>query len=174
MNIRFLLVSTLAALFVSGCGQKDPNATSASGSSAAPASASTPVPAKAAGPRVIEITANDAMKFNLATIEATAGEQLKIVLTNVGNMPKEAMGHNLVLLKAGTDAAAYAAAAMGAKDTDYLPPALKDQVIGATKLLGPRKSDEFTFTVPAAGQYTFLCSFPAHFVVGMKGTLIVK
>ena len=31
-----------------------------------------------------------------------------------------------------------------------------------------------TFTAPAAGNYIFLCTFPGHYVAGMKGTLTVK
>jgi azurin len=159
MNNRFPLASILVALVLSGCGQKD----------SAPAAA-----APAAGPRVIEITANDTMKFSLVTIEARAGEELKVVLTNAGTQPKEIMGHNWVLLKAGSDAAAFSAAATTAKDTDFVPPALKDQIIAHIGTLGPRKSGEVTFTAPAPGEYPFLCSFPAHYAIGMKGTLIVK
>ena len=115
------------------------------------------------------------MKFNVQTIEAKPGEQLKVVLTNVGTQPKEVMGHNWVLLKKGADPAAFNAAAVAAKATDYIPPALKDQVVAHTALLGPRKSDEITFTVPnEPGDYPFLCSFPAHYQVGMKGVLTVK
>lgn len=129
----------------------------------------------AAAPRTIEITGNDQMKFSVTAIEAKPGEELKIVFKNIGTLPKEAMGHNWVLLKAGSDAAAFATAAVAAKDKEYIPEALKAQVVAHTKLLGPRQTDEITFKVPdAAGSYPFLCSFPAHFVVGMKGTLTVK
>lgn len=114
------------------------------------------------------------MKFSTDKIEAKAGEQLKVVLKNTGTLPKEAMAHNWVLLKPGSDPAAFCAAAMTAKDTDYIPPALKDQVIANVALLGPGKSGEVTFTAPAPGDYTWLCSFPPHFQVGMKGTLTVK
>ena len=114
------------------------------------------------------------MKFSVTTIEAKAGEDLKVILTNAGTLPKEAMGHNWVLLTADADAAAFVAAAMTAKDTDYVPASLAGQVIAKTALLGPRKSDEVSFKAPAPGTYVFLCSFPAHFMVGMKGTLIVK
>jgi len=160
MKIRFLLLPTLLSLLLAGCGQKD-TATAA----AKPA---------AAGPRVIEITANDTMKYSVTTIEAKAGEQLKVVLTNAGQLPKEAMGHNWVLLKAGSDSLAFSAAASTARETEYIPAALKDQIIANIGLLGPRKSGEAVFTVPAAGEYPFLCTFPAHFAVGMKGTLVVK
>ena len=161
MKFRLLLVSTFLALVVSGCGQKD----------AAPAAAAASAPA---GPRTVEITANDTMKYSVTTIEAKAGEQIKITLTNTGTLPKEAMGHNWVLLKAGTDVAAFSAASAAAKETEFIPPALKDQIIASIGLLGPRKSGEVVFTVPGPGEYQFLCTFPAHYQVGLKGTLIVK
>ena len=83
------------------------------------------------------------------------------------------MGHNWVLLKAGTDVAAFAAAAATAKDTDYVPASMKDKVIASIPVLGPKKSGEASFKAPAAGEYTFICSFPGHFAL-MKGTLTVK
>ncbi|HEY0944329.1 MAG TPA: plastocyanin/azurin family copper-binding protein, partial [Opitutaceae bacterium] len=61
------------------------------------------------------------------------------------------------------------------KATDYVPASLSDQVIAHTKLLGPKQSEELVIKVPAeAGDYTYLCSFPAHFIAGMKGVLVVK
>ena len=200
MNIR-LPLALFAALLIAGCGKKEsvpattaaaaataPSApsvaasatpTSAAAATSAPApaaaapAASAPAAAKSAGARVVEITANDQMKFSLATIEAKAGEQLKVVLTNIGTLPKEAMGHNWVLLTAGTDPMAFGMASMTAKDTDYIAPAMKDKVVAFVPVLGPKKSGETTFTVPAAGEYPFVCSFPGH-VALMKGVMIVK
>ena len=127
----------------------------------------------AAGPRVIEITANDQMQFNVTAITAKPGEELKVVLKNIGTLPKEAMGHNWVLLKAGVDVTAFATAAMMAKDTDYIPAAKKGDVIAATPVIGPKKEAEVVFKAPAAGTYNYICSFPGHFMI-MKGTLTVK
>ncbi len=170
MKTRSLFITLVAAFAAFGCGKKDAE-TGASGSAGGAAAAQE----QPAGARTIELTAGDNMKFNLQTIEAKPGEQLKIVLTNIGTQPKEVMGHNWVLLKKGADAAAFNAAAVTAKATEYIPEALKDQVVAHTALLGPRKSDEITFTVPSeTGDYPFLCSFPAHYQVGMKGTLVVK
>lgn len=179
MKIRLLFIPLFATLFVAGCGKKESSATGATaGGATAPSPASPPAgpaaPAPAAGARVIEITANDTMKFSVTAIEAKVGEELKIILTNIGTLPKEAMGHNLVVLKAGSDVTAFAAAAMMARDKDYIPEALKDQIIAHTALLGPRKSDEVTFKLTAAGVYPFVCSFPAHGMAGMKGTITVK
>jgi azurin len=162
LNLRLLCASALIALITSGCGQKD---------TSAPATAA----AAPAGPRTVEITAGDNMKYSLNAIEAKPGEQITVVLTNIGTQPKEVMGHNWILLKAGTDVEAFDKAAALAKATDYFPAELAGQVLAHIELLGPRKSAEVTFTAPTApGEYPFLCSFPAHFQVGMKGILTVK
>jgi azurin len=160
MKTKILFITALVALVTSGCGQKDSSASAA----AAPA-----------GPREVEITAGDTMKYSIAAIEAKPGEEIKVILTNVGTQPVEVMGHNWILLKAGTDVAAFDAAALNSKDTGYIPPALKDQIIAQIDLLGPRKSGEVTFKAPSVpGDYPFLCTFPAHYQVGMKGFLTVK
>jgi azurin len=128
-----------------------------------------------AAPRTIELTASDDMKYNTTTIEAKPGETIKIKLTPKGTMPKIAMSHNFVLLKIGTDAAAFVTAGASARATDYIAPDKKPQVIAATTLAGNGESVETTFKVPAAaGSYPFVCTFPGHFVAGMKGTLVVK
>jgi len=176
MNSRPLLAIVLTALLAAGCGQKDATAKSATTPAAATTDSATLTPTAAkATARTIEITAGDTMKFSVTSIEAKPGEELKVVLTNIGTQPKEVMGHNWILLKAGADVAAFSAAAVTAKATDYIPDALKDQIVAHTALLGPRKSDEVTFKVPTTpGDYPFLCSFPAHYQVGMKGILTVK
>lgn len=123
---------------------------------------------------MIEITGNDSMKYNLTSIEVAVGEEITIKLINVGTMPKQAMGHNLVVLKAGSDANAFSMAAASASATDYIPASLNDQVVDHTKMLGPKESDSITLTFSEAGEYPFICSFPAHFQVGMKGVITVK
>jgi azurin len=123
----------------------------------------------------IEISGNDSMKFNVTSFAVKPGEVVQVWLSNVGSLPKTVMGHNWVLLKAGADAAAYAAAAANAKDEDYEPKALAGEVIATIGLLGARQNGQVTFTAPSvAGAYTYLCSFPGHFQVGMRGTMTVK
>jgi azurin len=161
MKARLIFVSALVAVVTAGCGQKDSTSTAAA---AAPA-----------GPREIDITAGDTMKYDVTQIDAKPGEDLKVVLTNVGTQPVEVMGHDWVLLKAGSDVAAYDSAALTAKDTGYIPDALKGEVVAQIGLLGPRKSGEADFTAPTApGDYPYLCTFPAHYQTGMKGILTVK
>jgi azurin len=116
------------------------------------------------------------MKFSVTEITAKPGENLSVTLVNTGTTPKFSMGHNWVLLAAGVDAQAFVVGSAEAVTTDYIPgPPLKAQVLAATKLLGPKERDTVTFTAPTApGRYEFVCSFPGHFQVGMRGVLIVQ
>jgi azurin len=128
-----------------------------------------------AKPRIVDLTGNDQLKFNLTTIAAKPGETLRIRLKSTGTLPKIAMGHNFVLLAKGTDAAAFTKAAESAYQTGYIPPAMKAKVLAMTTLVGPGETAEVTFKVPATpGSYVYVCSFPGHFLAGMKGTLVVK
>lgn len=127
------------------------------------------------GARTVEITAGDNMKFDVTSIRAKPGERLHVVLKSTGTAPKIAMAHNFILLKPGTSALEFNNAAMTARDTDFIPPAMKDKVIASTGLAGPGETVDVTFTAPTKpGTYEYLCSFPGHYQVGMKGELIVK
>jgi azurin len=130
--------------------------------------------AAAAAGHTVELTADDAMKYNVTTINAKPGEQITIKLTNKGTMPKMAAAHNFVLLKKGTDLNAFTTAAVMAGQTDYIPAKFKDQIIASTKLAGPGETVQVSFKAPTApGEYQYICSFPGHFAT-MKGNLIVK
>ncbi len=159
---KSLVLSLIAAgLLLAGCGKNEPTA-------AAPAAAGN-------GPVTVELTAGDNMKYNLAQIDAKPGQEIKVILTNIGSMPKAAMAHNFVLLAKGADPKAFVDAAVAAAATDYIPAGQADKILARTKLLGPKQSDEISFKAPTEpGEYTFLCSFPAHYLSGMKGVLVVK
>jgi azurin len=167
---KYLVFSLVAgALALTACGKKEES--SAAAPASAPATAATAAPAVA----VLELTANDAMKFSVTHFEVAAGQDVKVILTNMGTMPKVAMGHNFVLLKKGSDVKAFADAAVAAAATEYIPASKTDQIVAHTKLLGPKQTDEITFKAPTEpGEYPFICSFPAHFLSGMKGVIVVK
>lgn len=123
----------------------------------------------------IEITGNDTMQFNSKVFEVAAGQEVTLVFKNLGKLPKAAMGHNVVVLKPGSDVMKFGGAAVAAAASEYIPQdgAFKDQIVAHTKLLGPGEEDTITFTLPEAGVYPFLCSFPGHFAL-MNGTITAK
>jgi azurin len=168
-SAKITLTIAAAILVLVGCGKQD---------AAKPASAAAPAAAATNGPkegRAVAFTANDAMKFNIVEVRAKPGEALAVTLKNQGTMPKFSMGHNWVLLTEGVDIVAFANDAGMAAKTDYVPTAYRDRIIASTKLLGPGESDTVIFYAPTKpGRYVFICSFPGHFQVGMKGELIVE
>ena len=129
-------------------------------------------PAKPDAQGVVHITGSDQMRYSATRIEVKAGQKFKIELKNAGALPKEVMGHDLVVLKPGSDTTTFAGKAMTAKATDYIPTDGADLMLAHTKLLGPGESDTIELELPA-GTYPFLCTFPGH--VGlMNGQLVVQ
>lgn len=125
--------------------------------------------------RTIEIKGNDQMKFDVTNITAKPGEEIRIVLTTVSKLPPAAMSHNVIVLKKDTDIEAFANASAMARDNDYIAPDKEGEIIAATALAGGGETVEVTFTVPEeSGDYPYICSFPGHFLGGMKGVLTVE
>ena len=130
--------------------------------------------ARAQEQKAISISGADQMKYDTTSIDAQVDQTLAITLTNDGSMPKVAMAHNLVILRPGTDVAAFLAAAAKHPADEYFPAEMKDRVLARTRLLGPGESDTVTFTPIKPGTYEYLCTFPAHAAAGMRGVIAVK
>lgn len=121
----------------------------------------------------VVIEADDNMRFNLKRIVVNGGQKVKITLKHVGKMSKDLMGHNLVILKKGTNLNEFGQKANAAKDTGYIPADMKDAVIVHTEMIGGGEETTIEFDAPEAGEYDFLCSFPAHYAI-MKGKFVVQ
>ncbi|MEE2787139.1 MAG: azurin [Myxococcota bacterium] len=121
----------------------------------------------------VALTGNDQMKYNLTEIKVAAGRTIKLNLTHVGKLAAAAMGHNFVLLKSGTDVAAFATKAVSAAATGYIPDSDKGSVLAHTKVIGGGESTSIEFPAPPAGTYDYICSFPGHYAI-MRGKLIVQ
>src|SRR5690606_38755620 len=123
----------------------------------------------------ITITGNDRMQFNLTEFTVKAGSEVELVFQNVGDLPKDAMGHNLLILVKDGDRIAFAEASARHFQNNYIAPELADQVIAATALLGPGETETLNFSAPAEpGDHPFLCSFPGHAAHGMWGLMRVQ
>jgi len=127
------------------------------------------------------IDAANPMKYDKEKLEVPAGKKIQLTFENTGNLPKIGGGHNIVILKKGVEVVPFAIAtgtptmqvAMGQQKV-YLTDDQKKQVIAFSKVLGPKDKDVIEFTAPKeAGEYDFVCTYPAHFAM-MKGKLVVK
>jgi azurin len=121
----------------------------------------------------VNLTGNDLMQYNLNEINVEAGEKVRLTLTHVGQLPKNAMGHNFVLLKQGTDVVDFAQKAATSTGNDYIPEGT-DAVIVHTEMIGGGEETTIEFTAPEEpGTYEYICSFPGHYVQ-MRGNFIVE
>ncbi|MAI81143.1 MAG: Azurin [Deltaproteobacteria bacterium] len=121
----------------------------------------------------VAIQGTDQMTYDTTAFTVKAGETVKLTLTHAGTLPKAVMGHNVVILAAGEDVEAFSAEAAQAFSTEYFPASYEEKVIVRTQLLGPGESETVEFTAPAAGTYTFLCTFPGH-NLNMRGVMTVE
>ena len=124
----------------------------------------------------IDIEGNDAMQFNLKTIEvAKSCKDFTVNLKHTGKLAKNVMGHNWVLTTSADMQAAANDGLPAGLDKEYVK-AGDTRVIAHTKVIGGGETTSVTFPVAklAAGtEYTYFCSFPGHWGI-MKGTLTVK
>ena len=120
----------------------------------------------------VSITGNDQMQFNKNELRVKAGQTVRLTLNHSGQLAENVMGHNVVILKQGTDVTDFGTRAASARDNDYIP-ADSDAVIAHTEMIGGGESTTIEFEAPEAGTYTFICSFPGHYVQ-MQGKFIVE
>jgi azurin len=118
-----------------------------------------------ADPCKLEISGNDQMQYDKQELSAPATcQDITVTLHHSGKLPKEAMGHNWVLVNAA-DFAAVANAGMGAGlNNNYVAPGDK-RVLAHTKIIGSGESDSVTFPgsmLKKGGEYKYLCTFPGH------------
>jgi azurin len=147
-----------AALLLTGCGPSEPAV----------------VPLEAPVTE-ITITGNDRMRFAPTAFTVERGQEITVDFRNVGSMPKEAMGHNLVLVRPGTNINGFAASGMAHPQRSYIAPTHEDSVVAFTPVLGPGETYRLVFTAPdEPGTYSFLCTFPGHTPAGMVGTMTVQ
>ncbi len=119
----------------------------------------------------LEISGNDAMQYDKKELDVAADcTQVQVTLSHIGKLPAAAMGHNWVLVKTA-DVTAVANAGMSAGlANNYLTPN-DAHVIANTKVIGGGQTDTVTFPtskLTKGGDYTFMCTFPGHYVI-MKG-----
>ncbi len=154
MKLLKFSITTLAALIVVACSRESPESQ---------------LP-----PKVVEITVRDEMKYDLTGFEVKPGQKVQLTVKNIGKLPKESMGHEVVVLAWNTDVAKFVEDGLAHPETDFIAPEQQSKVLAHTKLLGPGESDTITFAAPRiSASYDFVCAFPGHFAAGMKGTMTV-
>lgn len=161
-----IMVMTTAILLVACGGGEDPApaATSKPAATAVPTEkpAATSVPATTApatggSGTGLEIgSRGDELYFDKDTLTAKAGSEVTVKLINSAG----ALQHNWVLVPTGTETEIAMAGTTAGADNAWIPD--DPRIIAQSPLVDPGDSASFTFTAPAAGSYTYVCTFPGH------------
>lgn len=123
----------------------------------------------------VEIEGYDRMRYSIEEITVAPGTTVELTLKTISDMPESQMAHNLVLLTKDTDVDAFVNLCVQYSDNGYIAPALTSKILARTGMLGGGEQETITFKAPSEpGRYTYVCTFPGHYVAGMKGVLIVQ
>ncbi|MCY3594012.1 MAG: ThuA domain-containing protein [Bacteroidetes bacterium] len=125
-------------------------------------------------PARLTLTAPDGlMRFDSPVLKAFVGQEITVDFANL-----HPDLHNAVFLDGGVDVPAFGQdldsymTDPSSSDTEYIPPARADQVLGSTGVLSQGESASTTIGPLSEGTYTFLCTVPGHWAL-MQGTLEV-
>jgi len=119
------------------------------------------------------VESTDAMQFTTRSLSVPAScKQFTVTLKHTGKLPRNVMGHNLVLGRTADMGAINADGMKAGLASQYVKPG-DARVIAASKVIGGGETT--TVNVPvgklkAGESYTYFCSFPGHSAL-MKGTL---
>jgi azurin len=129
--------------------------------------------AHAADPCQLEISGNDQMQYDKQVLTVAAScKQVTVTLRHTGKLPREAMGHNWVLVSAADFNAVAATGTAAGLANDYVQPDDK-RVLAHTKTIGGGQTTSITFpssVLKPGGDYRYLCTYPGHNAL-MRGTL---
>jgi azurin len=109
------------------------------------------------------------MSYDTKELKVKAGSKVKVNLTNKGS--DAAMLHNIVFVKQGTEKD-VAMEGLNLKDQNYFN-ASNPSVIAGSAVSQPSTTVTVEFTAPEPGTYTYICTYPGHWMA-MQGTLIVE
>ncbi len=111
----------------------------------------------------------DELAYDTTTLTAPAGASITLTFVNHSRHHQ----HNWVLVDGGEAAAAevYQAALAAGAAQDWLPQS-HALVLAHTGLVASGERATITFQAPPqASDYAYLCTFPGHYLAGMRGTL---
>jgi azurin len=128
--------------------------------------------AHAADPCQLEISGSDQMQYDKQVLTVPAScKQVTVTLHHTGKLPREAMGHNWVLVSAADFNAVVSSGAAAGLANDYVQPDDK-RVLAHTKTIGGGQTTSVTFPTSGlkpGGDYRYLCTYPGHNAL-MRGT----
>jgi len=159
IGVAGMLTALSLACGGSSSGETETSATgnTAAGGGARPTA--TPLPPPPSGDGFINISADgNRILYDTDTITTTPGKEVTLTLSS------EAItnAHNWVLIQADADKTDVAAAGLKAGEDNHFVPPGDPRVIASTAAILGGQTTQVSFTTPAVGTYTFVCTVPGH------------
>lgn len=120
------------------------------------------------------VEGNDQMQFNVKEITIPADcAEFELTLTHTGKLPKNTMGHGIVITKTADMAGLSSAGIAAGIANNHVPPG-DARALVVVPLIGGGESATVKFStsiLEKGGDYSFYCPFPGHFAI-MKGKVV--
>ena len=124
---------------------------------------------------MVNVEVGDSIAYSRDSISVPSScSSVTINLEHTGSLPREAMGHNWVLVPADAVQAIGMAGMSAGMESGYLPD--DDRIVAATDLIGGGESTSVTFAVGDLDEgtdYAYVCTFPGHWSA-MRGTFSIE
>ena len=124
----------------------------------------------------VTIDVKDTLGFSLKQISVDRRcAEFSLTLRHIGTQPAGNMGHNWVLTRAEDFEGAVQDGQRAGFDNQFVKPG-DVRVLAATRVIGGGEQTTISLDpsrLEPEGDYTYFCSFPAHFVQ-MQGKLLVE
>lgn len=121
----------------------------------------------------VTIEGNDAMQYNLDTLEFSQScDTINLTLEHTGSLPVDVMGHNVVIAHSEDIEGVSDDGLAAGLDNDYVKPD-DERVVAHTDMIGGGESTTIEISMADFNideEYEFFCSFPGHHGI-MKGDI---
>lgn len=146
-----------------GSATAEAGGASSAASAASPAGSTAPAGGAAAAPNTVSADPSGAIKYQQTTLSIPADQAVTITFNNSAPLP-----HNWVLVQPGQEQTVADAAAVKNGDPTGI-----SGVIAPMPIINGGSNGTASVPATAAGQYPYICTYPGHYALGMKGVLNV-
>ena len=110
------------------------------------------------------------IRFEPDSFSIPSGASVKINLVNQSE--HQSMFHNMVICTFGKTSEIGFKGIQAGKKNDFVPPN-NANVLANSTVINPGDSTHFNFMAPAAGKFSYVCTFPGHYSI-MQGVLTIN
>lgn len=126
-------------------------------------------------PLEIYMEANENFEFVPNEFSVNRGQPVHLVFYNKAMQANTEIKHNLVVIRPDVEVDQMLSLGLEEEGSNYIPESYQSVIVFQSDMLVPNSEERISFNAPLLkGRYPFICTFPGHCGLGMKGIMNVK